>query len=95
MAIRSGLARLEGVESINPRADFKAATCQVHWKNGQFIDPQTLSNHVDREESFSIEVSARLCARRGPLANRRARLVRKAEEGSVDDLVFVDERSPG
>jgi hypothetical protein len=46
VAIRSGLARLEGVESIHPRADFKAATCEVRWKNGQFIDPHTLSNHV-------------------------------------------------
>ena len=55
MAIRSGLARLEGVESINPRADFKAATCEVHWKNGQFIDPQTLSNHV-----YQLSLGARL-----------------------------------
>jgi hypothetical protein len=46
VAIRSGLARLEGVESISPRADYKTATCELRWKNGQFVAPPAFSNYV-------------------------------------------------
>jgi hypothetical protein len=55
VAIRSGLARLEGVESVSPRADFKTATFEVRWKNSQFIDPHTFSNHI-----YGLSLGARL-----------------------------------
>ena len=55
MPIREGLARLEGVESISPRPDVKAGTCELRLKGGRLFTPGFFSQTV-----YDIRVGARL-----------------------------------
>jgi hypothetical protein len=53
--IREGLGRLDGVAFISKSPDVKAGTCDLRLKDGRFMDPLSLSNHV-----YNIRVGARV-----------------------------------
>lgn len=55
MPIREGLARLDGVESISPRPDVKAGTCELRLKDGRLLKPDFFSQFI-----YDIRVGARL-----------------------------------
>jgi len=53
--IREGLGRLDGVAFISKSPDVKAGTCELRLRDGRFMDPFSLSNHI-----FNIRVGARV-----------------------------------
>lgn len=57
MPVRSGLARLEGVESISERCNRQNGTGELRMRDGRLLDPRTLAEHI-----LSIQVGARLRA---------------------------------
>ena len=57
MPVRSGLARLEGVESISERCNRENGTGELRMRDGRLLDPRVLEEHIR-----NIRVGARLRA---------------------------------
>lgn len=57
MPVRSGLARLEGVESISERCNRLNGTGELRMREGRLLDPRVLEEHIR-----NIRVGARLRA---------------------------------